>query len=371
MPYNGSGTFVRVHNWEQDADNGIGILADRHDDEDDGFATGLSTALTKDGQTTATANQPMGGFRHTGVGNASARTHYGVVGQLQDGSYIYATSGGSANAYTLTLAPAITAYAAGQEFSFKANHDSTAASTLNVSGLGAVAIKKLLSTDIAADDIKTGQIIEVRHDGTNFQMLNPSGTAAAGRTTLGLGTIATQAASNVTITGGSITGITDLAIADGGTGASTASAAFDALKQAATDSSTGVVEKATSAEVVSETADKYPDAALLKYHPGAAKAWVNFNGTGTVAIRDSYNVSSITDSAAGTYVVNFSTSFGSANYAVAGWARTPSGGAGTASFVSGATGQANPTASACPITVFNGGSANDETYITAVFFGDL
>jgi len=56
-------------------------------------------------------------------------------------------------------------------------------------------------------------------------------TSVAGRTgaiTLttadvgGLGTIATQAASNVTITGGSITGITDLAVADGGTGASTA-----------------------------------------------------------------------------------------------------------------------------------------------------
>ena len=46
--------------------------------------------------------------------------------------------------------------------------------------------------------------------------------ASAQRTTLGLGTISTQDASNVTITGGSVTGITDLAIADGGTGASTA-----------------------------------------------------------------------------------------------------------------------------------------------------
>lgn len=49
--------------------------------------------------------------------------------------------------------------------------------------------------------------------------------AAAARATLGLGTIATQAANNVAITGGSIAGITDLAIADGGTGASTATAA--------------------------------------------------------------------------------------------------------------------------------------------------
>lgn len=49
--------------------------------------------------------------------------------------------------------------------------------------------------------------------------------ASAQRTTLGLGTIATQAANSVSITGGSITGITDLAIADGGTGASDAGAA--------------------------------------------------------------------------------------------------------------------------------------------------
>ena len=46
--------------------------------------------------------------------------------------------------------------------------------------------------------------------------------AAAQRTTLGLGTIATQASSSVSVTGGTITGITDLAVADGGTGASTA-----------------------------------------------------------------------------------------------------------------------------------------------------
>lgn len=50
-------------------------------------------------------------------------------------------------------------------------------------------------------------------------------TAAAARTTLGLGSIATQNSDSVTITGGSVTGITDLAIADGGTGASDAAGA--------------------------------------------------------------------------------------------------------------------------------------------------
>ena len=46
----------------------------------------------------------------------------------------------------------------------------------------------------------------------------------------------------------------------------------------------------------------------------ACRAWVNFNGTGTVAIRASGNVSSITDSAAGQYRVNFSTSMPDADY---------------------------------------------------------
>mgnify|MGYP003636336006 CR=1 FL=1 len=46
------------------------------------------------------------------------------------------------------------------------------------------------------------------------------------------------------------------------------------------------------------------------------RAWVNFNGTGTVAIRDSGNVSSITDNGTGDYTVNFTTAMPDANYAV-------------------------------------------------------
>lgn len=46
----------------------------------------------------------------------------------------------------------------------------------------------------------------------------------------------------------------------------------------------------------------------------SARAWVNFNGTGTVAIRASGNVSSITDSGVGSYVVNFLTAMPDANY---------------------------------------------------------
>ena len=55
------------------------------------------------------------------------------------------------------------------------------------------------------------------------------------------------------------------------------------------------------------------------------RAWVNFNGTGTVAIRASGNVSSITDNSAGVYTVNFTTALVDANYAASVSARTVSG----------------------------------------------
>ena len=48
----------------------------------------------------------------------------------------------------------------------------------------------------------------------------------------------------------------------------------------------------------------------------ACRAWVNFNGTGTVAIRASGNVSSITDNGTGTYTVNFTTAMPDANYSL-------------------------------------------------------
>lgn len=50
-----------------------------------------------------------------------------------------------------------------------------------------------------------------------------------------------------------------------------------------------------------------------------AKAWVNFNGTGTVSIRDDGNVSSITDGGTGTYTTNFSNNMSSANYSFTGF----------------------------------------------------
>jgi hypothetical protein len=58
----------------------------------------------------------------------------------------------------------------------------------------------------------------------------------------------------------------------------------------------------------------YPDGTSQASGQQACKAWVNFNGTGTVAIRASFNVSSITDNGTGDYTVNFTTAMSDANY---------------------------------------------------------
>jgi hypothetical protein len=100
---------------------------------------------------------------------------------IQNQDVSYADSGGSGDAYTLSVTPAPTAYVAGQVFRFKANFANTAAATLNVNSLGAKTIKKLNgATDLAANDIQNGQLVEVQYDGTNFQMLSPVAVAAAG-----------------------------------------------------------------------------------------------------------------------------------------------------------------------------------------------
>lgn len=93
-----------------------------------------------------------------------------------------------------------------------------------------------------ADAQKLDTIAGLAVTDNNFIVGNGSAWVAesgsTARTSLGLGTIATQASNSVAITGGSITGITDLAIADGGTGASTAAAACSNLGVGTEDSPT-------------------------------------------------------------------------------------------------------------------------------------
>jgi hypothetical protein len=97
-----------------------------------------------------------------------------------------------------------------------------------------------------------------------------------------------------------------------------------------------------------------------------AKAWVNFNGTGTIAIRASFNVSSITDNGVGDYTVNFTTAMTDANYAISG-----AGNEGTTALAGNATMISNPQSyqTTSSVRVFNtshSGSALDGDCIRVI-----
>ena len=70
--------------------------------------------------------------------------------------------------------------------------------------------------------------------------------------------------------------------------------------------------------IVQSGTNKQVDHDVLMDDAQICKAWVNFNGTGTVAIRDDFNVSSITDNGTGDYTVNFTNALNDANYSVVG-----------------------------------------------------
>ena len=150
----------------------------------------------------------------------------------------------------------------------------------------------------------------------------------------------------------SVTGATNLAVSSGNVGIGTASPTSKLHIRPGTDSNlevqvstvtTGVqllsinsarnaygpIELSGSQNVFytnGTEAMRIDTAGLLKFNSGygsaatayGCRAWVNFNGTGTVAIRASGNVSSITDNAAGDYTVNFTTAMVDANYNVCG-----------------------------------------------------
>ena len=96
------------------------------------------------------------------------------------------------------------------------------------------------------------------------------------------------------------------------------------------------------------------------------RAWVNFNGTGTVAIRASGNVTSITDNGTGDYTVNFTTAMPDANY---GFALSCQGaGAGNNAVVIEQNPAANPTTTALRVLVKQVATALDRDYVCASIF---
>lgn len=100
--------------------------------------------------------------------------------KVLNGAWVYAgIDTGAVNAYVITFVagqPIPSAYVTGMEVVFKALNTNTAASTINVNGLGIVPIKRGNVIALSASDIVSGSMIRLTYDGTNFQMTGYLGT---------------------------------------------------------------------------------------------------------------------------------------------------------------------------------------------------
>jgi hypothetical protein len=167
---------------------------------------------------------------------------------MKRGLINYAVDTGAVDAYVVTLTYAPTVYTDGMEVVFKASASNTGACTINVNSLGAKSITRQDGSTPVAGDIGADKIVQIRYNSTsgNYEIQGSIGAQT------GSGTMAVQNANAVSITGGTIanatiSGITDLAIADGGTGASTAAAALSNLGFTAT-----VAEVNTAADGIAD-----------------------------------------------------------------------------------------------------------------------
>jgi hypothetical protein len=170
MSYNGSGVFT-INTAGQPVITGTTISSTTFNNLTADLATGLTTALTKDGQSTPTANIGMGAFKITNLGAGTVASDAARLDQVQGGAATFITVAGT-DTLTGTTTPALAAYATGNQFSFVVANTNTGAVTLNVDGIGAKAITRTGTTALVAGDMVAGQAVEIIYDGTRFQLVN-------------------------------------------------------------------------------------------------------------------------------------------------------------------------------------------------------
>lgn len=119
--------------------------------------------------------------RISGIQQSAASTDATSVRAVQSGSYNFGlATGGGSNAFAVSLSPAPASLSAGMIIYFKADAANTGAATLNVNGTGALQIYKNGNQPLAANDIISGQVAAVIHDGTQFQLISSVPAGAAG-----------------------------------------------------------------------------------------------------------------------------------------------------------------------------------------------
>lgn len=115
--------------------------------------------------------------------NDSGRAVMGAMKRFWGRSQGRYASTGAANAYVLTPDAALAAYVVGERYSFRATFANTGAATLNISALGAKAIKKMTSAgkvSLVAGDVQSGQPVTVEYDGIDMILTTPAAASSEG-----------------------------------------------------------------------------------------------------------------------------------------------------------------------------------------------
>ncbi len=138
-------------------------------------------SVTADDNNSASPNGMPENMAPSGVNNSWRESFARVKRWYEDINATKSTTG-SSNAYVLTAARTVTAYAQGDAYMFRANHANTGAATLNIDSVGAVEIVNNTQSALAAGQIQSGGIYLVAYDATNskFQLVGASATSASG-----------------------------------------------------------------------------------------------------------------------------------------------------------------------------------------------
>lgn len=102
-----------------------------------------------------------------------------TVAKVLGNAVTYAADSGVADAYVVTYSPAFTSYSAGMGLIVKIANANTGACTINVDGLGAKSIKTIAGGDPGSGDIPAGVIADLRYDGTNFILMSGEASLAS------------------------------------------------------------------------------------------------------------------------------------------------------------------------------------------------
>lgn len=109
------------------------------------------------------------GMNPSGV-NDTMRANMGAIKRWYDHANLVGTTGGAANAYTLTYSVAPTAYVSGDGYVWKSNFTNNGPATLNVNGLGAVSLATNDGAALVGNEIQTGSMFSSFYDGSLFRL---------------------------------------------------------------------------------------------------------------------------------------------------------------------------------------------------------